>query len=284
MARGRRGKSFIEGLLNLFVTWPWYVSLALAIFIFFGIDIYQQLTPEPAVQPKNSNPGDVVVAAFEPAKAMALTLVKIILPLLLTVAGLVSLVKSLQTRQHYSHVERSPSPASLNEMSWSDFESLTGEYFKREGYTVKPTKRGPDGGIDLRIKKDEQLYLVQCKQWKMRKVPVAVVRELFGLITAEHATGGFIVTSGELTQEARNFAIDKPIHIIDGTTFHQFIRQRDKEAASFPPNHISTVNIVHCPNCNSPMVKRTARNGPNAGQQFWGCRRFPQCYGTRDIY
>lgn len=117
----------------------------------------------------------------------------------------------------------------------------------------------------------------------MRKVPVAVVRELYGLIAAEHAAGGFIVTSGELTQDARTFTADKPIHIIDGVTFHRFIRQRDKEAACFPPNHVSTVNVVHCPNCNSPMVKRTARNGPNAGQQFWGCRRFPRCYGTRDI-
>ncbi|RUO44528.1 restriction endonuclease [Idiomarina aquatica] len=283
MARRRSGKSLIEGLLDLFVTWPWYVSLALAICIFFGIDTYQQLTPEAAVRPKSSNPGDVVVAAFEPAKAMALTLVKIFLPILLAIASFVSFIKSLLTQRHYHYVEQSPTSASLNEMSWSDFESLTGEYFKREGYTVKPTKKGPDGGVDLRIKKDDRLYLVQCKQWKMRKVPVAVVRELYGLIAAENAAGGFMVTSGELTREALDFAKDKPIYMIDGTTFHRFIRQREKDAVTFPPNHVSKVTVIHCPNCNSPMVKRTARNGANAGRQFWGCRRFPRCYGTRDI-
>jgi ATP-dependent DNA helicase RecQ len=30
------------------------------------------------------------------------------------------------------------------------------------------------------------------------------------------------------------------------------------------------------------MVLRTARRGPNAGGQFWGCRRFPDCRGTLD--
>ena len=36
-----------------------------------------------------------------------------------------------------------------------------------------------------------------------------------------------------------------------------------------------------CPECGSPMKQRTARKGPNAGSQFWGCSRYPQCRGTR---
>ena len=31
------------------------------------------------------------------------------------------------------------------------------------------------------------------------------------------------------------------------------------------------------------MVLRTARKGPNAGSQFWGCPRFPSCRGTRNL-
>jgi uncharacterized membrane protein YraQ (UPF0718 family) len=38
-----------------------------------------------------------------------------------------------------------------------------------------------------------------------------------------------------------------------------------------------------CPICNSQMVKRTARRGSNAGQQFWGCSNYPNCRGTRPI-
>jgi hypothetical protein len=32
-----------------------------------------------------------------------------------------------------------------------------------------------------------------------------------------------------------------------------------------------------CPKCNVPMVLRTASKGPQAGQQFYGCRNFPRC-------
>ena len=34
-----------------------------------------------------------------------------------------------------------------------------------------------------------------------------------------------------------------------------------------------------CPKCGSPMRKRTARSGPNAGSPFWGCTRWPDCDG-----
>jgi len=35
-----------------------------------------------------------------------------------------------------------------------------------------------------------------------------------------------------------------------------------------------------CPACGSPMQLRTARRGPNAGSQFWGCSRYPACKAT----
>ncbi|MFQ5811379.1 MAG: topoisomerase DNA-binding C4 zinc finger domain-containing protein, partial [Armatimonadota bacterium] len=35
-----------------------------------------------------------------------------------------------------------------------------------------------------------------------------------------------------------------------------------------------------CPACGSPMRLRTARRGPNAGSQFWGCSRYPACKAT----
>ena len=35
-----------------------------------------------------------------------------------------------------------------------------------------------------------------------------------------------------------------------------------------------------CPKCGSPMGLRTARQGPNAGGEFWGCKGFPKCKTT----
>ena len=36
-----------------------------------------------------------------------------------------------------------------------------------------------------------------------------------------------------------------------------------------------------CPRCGNPMILRTTKKGPNAGNQFWGCSQFPKCRGTR---
>lgn len=32
-----------------------------------------------------------------------------------------------------------------------------------------------------------------------------------------------------------------------------------------------------CPKCGSDMLLRTVRSGPNAGTQFWGCSKYPNC-------
>ena len=39
----------------------------------------------------------------------------------------------------------------------------------------------------------------------------------------------------------------------------------------------------HCPSCGKPMALRTARKGPHAGSQFWGCSGYPGCKGTRRL-
>jgi four helix bundle suffix protein len=36
-----------------------------------------------------------------------------------------------------------------------------------------------------------------------------------------------------------------------------------------------------CPLCGKAMRRRTAKQGPHAGQAFWGCSGYPECKGTR---
>jgi restriction system protein len=38
-----------------------------------------------------------------------------------------------------------------------------------------------------------------------------------------------------------------------------------------------TDHVPVCPQCGMLMVLRTAKAGPNAGQQFWGCSGYPGC-------
>ena len=68
---------------------------------------------------------------------------------------------------------------SLSQMNWRQFELLAGEAFRRQGYAVEETGLGgADGGIDLILRKNGQITLVQCKQWQNRQVGVIVVREM----------------------------------------------------------------------------------------------------------
>lgn len=37
-----------------------------------------------------------------------------------------------------------------------------------------------------------------------------------------------------------------------------------------------------CPKCGGAMVRRTAKSGSNAGNEFWGCAKYPACRGIRN--
>lgn len=107
--------------------------------------------------------------------------------------------------------------ASIDKLSWSDFESLLSEAFRRQGFAVEHTGGPrPDGGIDQRLTKAGAVTLVQCKHWKRQQVGVKVVRELLGVVTSEGAQSGIVVTSGRFTQEAIAFADRNPIRLVAG--------------------------------------------------------------------
>lgn len=43
-------------------------------------------------------------------------------------------------------------------------------------------------------------------------------------------------------------------------------------------------NNVICPKCGSPMIRRKATKGMNAGKEFFGCSTYPQCRGIVNIF
>lgn len=201
--------------------------------------------------------------------------------------GALSFIRSLFIKRKFNglanieHVRRLP---------WRQFESIVGEAFRRRGYAVTENAvDGPDGGIDLVLRKDNEKFYVQCKQWKQTRVGVKPIRELYGVITAGEAAGGFFVASGEYTEDARNFARKSSIELIDGPALAEMISQaREPEPFMDPTNRKrpelameSPIADPACPACGGSMVRRTARRGEHAGRAFWGCRSYPRCRGTR---
>lgn len=52
---------------------------------------------------------------------------------------------------------------------------------------------------------------------------------------------------------------------------------------SVPAKGAVVIPEVQCPLCGVPMTLRTTRSGRNAGNQFWGCTRYPNCKGNLNL-
>src|SRR3546814_860057 len=146
-----------------------------------------------------------------------------LLPFVLLVGAGLSAYGRYTRHTLHKTVAARPNHAALNDMSWKKFEALVGEAFRRQGYSVTATGGGSDGEVDLALKKDGELFLVQCKQWRAIRVGVRIVRELYGVMATQGAAGGFVVTSGVFTDEALAFAKGKNVQLMDGKALHALI-------------------------------------------------------------
>jgi restriction system protein len=209
------------------------------------------------------------------------------------VGAAISAWKKRERKALIRDVVQSAAADVLDGMSWQQFERLVGEAFRLQGYSVIETGGGgADGGVDLILTKGSEKFLVQCKQWKAFKVGVDVVRELYGVMAAKGAAGGYIVTSGRFTAEATNFASGRNVQLIDGPQLHALIGHVRGGQSAYPgarrgttqePTTEQTAQNPNCPICSQAMVKRVAKRSPNAGNVFWGCSSYPSCRGTRQL-
>lgn len=209
------------------------------------------------------------------------------------IGGMVSLWHSVRNsirgRELLSQASSKDAVEVVSKMSWLDFELLIGTWFDGEGYEVIQSggadtgSAHADGGIDIELRKNGELFLVQCKHYRSWKVSVETVRDLYGVMTSRGAAGGFVVTSGRFTEPAQEFAAGRSITLIDGEQLSDILSQtkRTREEPTVQTDPEATPPM--CPKCSSAMVHRTAHRGENAGHEFWGCSRYPACKGIVPI-
>lgn len=128
-------------------------------------------------------------------------------------------------------LDRQRGAETISALSWREFEGLLAAAFRRQGYAVVETGGGgADGGVDLIMHGRGEKIAVQCKHWRSHKVGVALIRELNGIIRARTSTTdrGVFVTFGDYTQEARRFAEENGIELIDGRKLAKMIDKSER--------------------------------------------------------
>lgn len=278
MARRRQG--LLDDLVEITSKLPWWAGVLLAMVAYVWLHGVAGREVASVAQP-----GKIGAYLGQTVFHTLATIGQYLLPFAFLMGAAFSAYGRNKRRALHAQAAASPVVDALNAMNWREFEALVGEAFRRRGYTVVETGGGgADGGVDLILKRGGETLLVQCKQWKAYKVGVTTVRELYGVMAAKGAAGGFVVTSGTFTDDARQFAEGKNIELMDGKALHALIR-----GVCVPERGISggpadlPAGTPACPVCHSPMVKRTAKRGANSGNAFWGCSHYPACKGTRSI-
>lgn len=284
----KRKTSPLEDGMDLVAMLPWWAGVALALvsFVFF-----HQLAQPPSV--KDLQAGQMAGFAVGSLISSLALIGQFLVPVVCLFGALGSYLARRRRQSLVSNVSQSKSADALDGMSWREFEMLVGEAFRLQGYCVAETGgAGPDGGIDLVLSKGSEKFLVQCKQWKVFKVSVMVVRELYGVMAAKGAAGGFVVTSGRFTEDATAFAAGRNITLVDGPRLHGLLEQAKaaRRTVNEPSGRAFEVPVPPlpsalpaCPACGAAMKKRVAKRGGNAGGEFWGCIQYPVCKGTRSV-
>ena len=282
---------------------PWWGGVTLALVAYLGL---HQVARQPVPVP--TDPAQMGALLQHSLWRGLASVGQYVVPIICLVGAGASALRRRQRQALVENLSANPTADTLDGMDWQTFERLVGEIFRRQGFQVVETGGGgPDGGVDLVLRREGETHLVQCKQWRAYRVGVNVVRELYGVMAARGAASGYVVTSGRFTEEARAFAEGRHIRLLDGPRLLGLIRQVRPAAgpsvstpvsprparsvaqaaapAATPPSAAPTAPDAStappaCPACGQTMVRRVAKRGANAGQAFWGCTGYPGCRGT----
>jgi hypothetical protein len=130
-----------------------------------------------------------------------------------------------------SHASQPQPPVHLDPSGIS-FEIKCKRLLEAMGFDANVTEVTADGGIDIVATRSDPVasgrYIVQCKDWQ-NKVGVTVIRELYGVVIAEDANKGVLITSSEFTSSAVAFAEGKRLELIDGQALQSLVSKYMKK-------------------------------------------------------
>ncbi len=213
-----------EDFIEIVSRMPWWVGVLAAVISYF---VFSWLATPDKVAVL-----DIKQVGESAGRMLWKALVRIaqyVVPVLCLVGAVISAWRRLQRQSLVNAVAQQDTADALDGMSWQEFEMTVGEAFRLDGFQVEERGGvGADGGVDLVLRRGGEKFFVQCKQWKALKVGVDIVRELYGVMAAHGATGGFVVTSGTFSNDAKEFASGRNIVLVDGEILFNMIKNASR--------------------------------------------------------
>jgi restriction system protein len=139
----------------------------------------------------------------------------------------------------------------LNRQAKEYWYAMDGWTFEKEltklynilGYSAQVTKGSGDGGVDIVLKKNDDIAYVQCKAYKSQIGP-APIRELYGVMKADNIHYGIVASFMGFTPGAIEFAERNNIKLIDLDDIIQMAGHRSNEESTIQePTIEETVSI-----------------------------------------
>ncbi len=217
MAQSRRTSSYTD-LLIILGRMPWWINLAIALVSWILLHEYSASSISTFSEHRA---GGVLTAPMFRHLAMY---AQYLLPLGFLCAAAVAVLNRLALRRQSRLFLMQDPAALLSAMGWPAFVQLLEQTYKHKGYRMLGSSLADgDGSCDLLLQRSGERYLVYCRHWRASRLGVAPLREFFTRIVAEGAAGGFVIITGEFCAEARAFAAERQLELVDGARLQRWI-------------------------------------------------------------
>lgn len=181
-----------NSLLAQLLRSPWWVSLAIAVAL-------------------------VLFAHYVLPKEYAIYVFSLAFPFVVT-----AVLAAWQQRDVPSAAQVEATVEAVSAMSWRDFSALIEQAYQREGHLVTRST----GAVDFKLVKAGRPVLLCCKRWKAATHGLPALRELDAARQAQEAREVIYVAIGQVSDNARRFAADHRITLLQGPELARLLRLR----------------------------------------------------------
>ncbi|MGH8688981.1 MAG: restriction endonuclease [Burkholderiales bacterium] len=102
--------------------------------------------------------------------------------------------------------------ARLQAMTWEEFARALEHGYRREGYDVRPGR----GAADFELERSAVVSLVSARRWKAARTGIEPLKDLAATARDRGARSAIYVCAGELTENARAFAGEASVQLLEG--------------------------------------------------------------------